>query len=413
MLCYAHQHLDYEQKHNDFVSLILGIDRGNTAKELAVIQKSLHNAAAELTLIGQTAPDYLTAQHEALSIIREVVPFEVGSFATVDPASVLWTSCVLSGMDQDPEREAFMFDNEYRQNDLHKIADLTRQRTPVARLSAIDPAVRARSPRYHMLQSYGAVDELRCAVMEQGNCWASFEIYRAEGSGTFTLSETQSISSLLPALARLVRLALLRQAASFPTAVEDTPGVIVLDLEGNVATKSPSSERWIEDLTPAKAGTPPVFRSLVMKLTSGGCDELSLSIPRASGGQLRLHAAILHAEHDLKVSIVIEPVKAPVLSATIVQAYGFTARESEVITWMARGMSTKEISERLGISSFTVNDHVKAVLQKAGVQSRQKLIATLFFDCCLPLRERDAIPGPYGWFLESDNVLRPGWSHRG
>ena len=90
------------------------------------------------------------------------------------------------------------------------------------------------------------------------------------------------------------------------------------------------------------------------------------------------------------------------LPKTVAQVYGFTPRESEVITLMARGLSAKEIGGQLGVSPFTVNDHAKAVFQKAGVQGRQQLIAALFFDDCLPLRERGAMPGPYGWFLDSD-----------
>jgi DNA-binding CsgD family transcriptional regulator len=356
-------------------------------------------AIARLARIGMTAPDHLTAQAEALVLIREVVPYDVGSFATIDPATVLWTSCVLNGIEPDPRREMFMFDNEYRHDDLLKISTLAQSPQPAARLSAVDPETLERSARYQVFSGLGAVDELRCALVDSGNCWGSFELGRGVGLGEFTDDDVRNAALLSGPLARLVRLSLLRQAASLPEAVDDPPGMLVVDRNGEIGAKSPASERWLQELNTG-SGVPPVIRALVMRLTGDNEDAISMVAPRASGGWLRLHAAPLDPGAQ-SVSVVLEPVKTATLPETVATAYGFTPRECEVITWMARGLSAKEIGGRLGISTFTVNDHAKAIFQKAGVQSRQQLIAALFFDHCLPLRERDAIPGPYGWFLDA------------
>jgi DNA-binding CsgD family transcriptional regulator len=362
----------------------------------------VRTAIERLARIGMTAPDHLAAQEQALLVIRKVVAFDVGSFATVDPATVLWTSCALHGIDPDPRRESFMFDNEYRQDDVLKVTTLVQSPEPAARLSAVDPEARERSPRYQVIRGHGAVDELRSVLVDAGNCWGSFEIYRSEQSGLFTDEDVRNAALLSGALARLVRLSLLRQAADMPEAVDDPPGMLVVDRNGDVQAMTPTSERWLDALGTG-SGVPPVIRALVMRLTGDGDDAISMVTPRASGGWLRIHAAPLDAEGQ-SVSVVLEPVKTATLPETVATAYGFTPRECEVITWMARGLSAKEIGGRLGISTFTVNDHAKAIFQKAGVQSRQQLIAALFFDHCLPLRERNAIPGPYGWFLDGAPV---------
>jgi DNA-binding response OmpR family regulator/DNA-binding CsgD family transcriptional regulator len=47
-----------------------------------------------------------------------------------------------------------------------------------------------------------------------------------------------------------------------------------------------------------------------------------------------------------------------------------TAREAEVLVWVARGKSNKDISEILNISPRTVNKHLEQVFTKLGVENR-------------------------------------------
>ena len=50
-----------------------------------------------------------------------------------------------------------------------------------------------------------------------------------------------------------------------------------------------------------------------------------------------------------------------------------TPRESEVVRYVMLGESNKQIARRLGISNYTVRDHVSNLLKKAGVTSRSRL----------------------------------------
>ncbi|MEX2599768.1 MAG: LuxR C-terminal-related transcriptional regulator [Dehalococcoidia bacterium] len=358
---------------------------------------------ARLAYIAASAPDHIDAQGEALNVLRDVISFDVGVFSTVDPATILWTGCVLCGTGRDADREAFMFENEYRQDDLHKVSELVRGPERARRLSAVPLSVREQSPRYQAIRGLGAGDELRCVLMDGGNCWGSIELYRWVDAGPFTDAEVRTAALLSGTLARLVRLGLLRLAASLPEVVEEPPGIVVLDGNGGIEAMSLAGQRRIEEISVGDA-LPPSIRALALRLGSEDGHATSMIVPRTSGGWLRLHATRLLSASGHKTSIVLEPVKPAVLPTTIAQVYGFTPRESEVIRLMARGLSAKEIGAELRISPFTVNDHAKAVFQKAGVQSRQQLIATLFFDHCLPLREVGALPGPYGWFLDSSGA---------
>jgi DNA-binding NarL/FixJ family response regulator len=47
-----------------------------------------------------------------------------------------------------------------------------------------------------------------------------------------------------------------------------------------------------------------------------------------------------------------------------------TPRESEVLTFLSKGFTIKEISNLMGIKWFTVNDHIKSIYKKLNVSSR-------------------------------------------
>jgi DNA-binding CsgD family transcriptional regulator len=57
------------------------------------------------------------------------------------------------------------------------------------------------------------------------------------------------------------------------------------------------------------------------------------------------------------------------------QHFALTSREAEVLLWIARGKSNKDISSVLGISPRTVNKHLEQVFQKLGVENRASAAA--------------------------------------
>lgn len=82
-------------------------------------------------------------------------------------------------------------------------------------------------------------------------------------------------------------------------------------------------------------------------------------------------------------------------------AYGLTPREREVAQLLLRGATSAQIATRLRISPHTVNDHVKAIFEKASASTRGELSATLFFGEHLP-RIQDRVPvGDDASFLDA------------
>ena len=54
-----------------------------------------------------------------------------------------------------------------------------------------------------------------------------------------------------------------------------------------------------------------------------------------------------------------------------------TIREKEIFDLLTENYTTKEISEKLGISEKTVRNHISNVMQKLGVKSRSQAIIEL------------------------------------
>lgn len=52
------------------------------------------------------------------------------------------------------------------------------------------------------------------------------------------------------------------------------------------------------------------------------------------------------------------------------RAFGVTAREAEVLLWIARGKPNRDIAEILGLSPRTVNKHLEQIYAKIGVENR-------------------------------------------
>jgi two-component system nitrate/nitrite response regulator NarL len=60
----------------------------------------------------------------------------------------------------------------------------------------------------------------------------------------------------------------------------------------------------------------------------------------------------------------------PVAMETPVDHERLTPRESEVLTYLSKGFTIKEIASLMGIKWFTVNDHIKSIYKKLNVSSR-------------------------------------------
>lgn len=91
----------------------------------------------------------------------------------------------------------------------------------------------------------------------------------------------------------------------------------------------------------------------------------------ASRLELRLHApAGPGGEEDLDWLIVMREVSDTAVIDSMVHAFGLTAREAEVLYWVVKGKTNRDIGDILGSSPATVKKQLEHVFVKLGVETR-------------------------------------------
>jgi DNA-binding CsgD family transcriptional regulator len=68
--------------------------------------------------------------------------------------------------------------------------------------------------------------------------------------------------------------------------------------------------------------------------------------------------------------IVMEETSDGVAIENLVQAFGLTGREAEVLYWVVQGKINRDIGDILGASPATVKKHLERVYAKLGVETR-------------------------------------------
>ena len=58
------------------------------------------------------------------------------------------------------------------------------------------------------------------------------------------------------------------------------------------------------------------------------------------------------------------------LSAELSSEFGLTTREGEVLSWLAKGKTNRDIAQILGLSPRTVDKHLEQIYAKLGVENR-------------------------------------------
>ena len=334
-----------------------------------------------------------------------VLPFDDSCWLTLDPATLLPTSHFTR--EHGIEVLMALAANEFLEDDLNKFADLARAKPPVGTLYAATQGDLHRSPRFtKVLAPYGHEDgdELRAVFMDGDSAWGCVALHRHQGR--FHANEVALIADIGGYIAEGIRRAILTTALGGDDGT-DPPGLILLREDDSVESLTPAASFWIGEIldSTADSGELPLIVASVphrarQALAERTQEVAQARVPRRAGGWLILDASLMGDDPKGRVGVIVHPASAPQISGLIAEAYGLSKREREVTRLVLNGLSTREISERLAVSPYTVQDHLKAVFDKVGIRSRRELVAQLFLQHYAPRLQGGAKVGPDGWFAE-------------
>ncbi|MFI6676879.1 LuxR C-terminal-related transcriptional regulator [Kribbella sp. NPDC050470] len=313
---------------------------------------------------------------ETLIRLRTLMTIDAAFFATVDPATVLFTS---ASADEPltSVTEQFLA-NEFGQDDVNKFAALAAGPDPVSSLGHATNGEWPSSARYvEVMRPIGLGDELRAALVSNGRCWGVICLHREDADTGFSEQEIQLVRRLGPHLAEGLRRSLLTAAVG---SAEVGPGVVVLNSKHEIVSVSAEAEHWMAELEPERrTELPMAVRAAAVQLER--VHELPqapvLKVRTTSGRWLALHASTLRGADGQRTAVVIEPATAAQLGSFLLDLYGLTPAQQRVTELLLKGYSTRQIVDRLCLSQYTVQEHVRAAFDKVGVGSRRELVTVL------------------------------------
>jgi DNA-binding CsgD family transcriptional regulator len=209
----------------------------------------------------------------------------------------------------------------------------------------------------------------------------------------FSGSEIQLVAGLSAPLGEALRCQVRAELTAEAGAVLKPPGLSLFDERGQLASANEHARTWLEEL-PSQDRVPtglglhvPVWVLVTAvrahdSLIGGGDGTARTRVRSRQGRWLLGHASCTSDAHGRPAgtAMVLEPASPAQIAPIIVDAYGLTEREREVVRQLARGAGTAEMARTLHLSPHTVRDHVKAILTKVGVSTRGELVAALFAD---------------------------------
>src|SRR5439155_4590287 len=150
-------------------------------------RESLRRTTRDLVALSHSDLDFVALREQAAERLRRALPFDSYCWLTLDPASLLPTSCVADhSLDYLPRA----LENELFDDDFNKLRSLASSACHVGALGQLTQGDPSRSRRYReLLAPMGLRGELRAALVVDGSCWGFLALQRVPSHPDFDLEE--------------------------------------------------------------------------------------------------------------------------------------------------------------------------------------------------------------------------------
>jgi DNA-binding NarL/FixJ family response regulator len=145
-------------------------------------------------------------------------------------------------------------------------------------------------------------------------------------------------------------------------------GMLMVDARQRVAWQSPQAVRWLADFFPGKPAEEP------MRWLHAAGQAEDEAMPIDKGGQT-LAAKRVGTVGLGEVMWLLSVRKSDAPAPSRLASAALTPREVEVLSWVSKGKTNRDVAEILGMSPRTVNKHLEHVFEKLGVETRSAAAA--------------------------------------
>lgn len=362
----------------------------------------------DVDVVARAGLDLDTFLEEAIASVARALPCVSVCVGTNDPVTHMLTSARKYGDLRNRNTHDHEFGLvEYGTVEPTAFTELARAEVPAAGVHLMTQGEVERSGRMSTFTKprFGYADEARLAFRDGRDVWGAMALFRGPGDTPFDAVEVEFLASLSGPFAHGVRTGMLaRLADARPPASITGPAVVIVGPDDQIVQMSLGAEQRLAEIDLGDAGGDPLgpISGLIGAARRYGRGETAVP-PRcrlrtATGMWLVLHAGPLsaHGDRQGEVVITIEEARPPEIVSIVVAAYGLSPRERDVVQLVLQGSDTKEIAAALHLSTYTVQDHLKSVFDKANVRSRRELISRVYFDQYVPRMGAELTPT--GWF---------------
>jgi DNA-binding CsgD family transcriptional regulator len=230
-------------------------------------------------------------------------------------------------------------------------------------------------------QPLGVVDVASAVFRDAHGCWGFLDLWLQEPLLPDQLGLLGGVLGDVTTGLRASQADSLRRLPAGPPA-SPGPAALLMDADLKIEARTPGMDDRLQQLLPNSVGVSPVPAAALnvaaqLLAVEEGVDqhEPEARTHLGDGRWVAVRAARLLPSDAISVSV--EPASPAERLDLCVRAFGLTPREADIVRKVARGLDTASIARELHLAPYTIQDHLKSIFTKTGVDSRRDLVPLL------------------------------------
>jgi DNA-binding NarL/FixJ family response regulator len=343
-----------------------------TARERGLCRERLEQ-------LSESGLDCDSLRREAVADLQRVIGFDRWCWPLADPETLLpasglavhdYVAAVPRALELEYSTDAFAAKHV-----------LAHRANAAASMSAETGGELSRSPRWdEAMRPAGIGDVATVACRDALGCWGWIEAYRDRSDRSFEDDDLELLAAVAPSLGSALRRTMYADGPS-TTAEPQGPGVIVLDHTLRPVSSTAAARSWLDAFPEAPMLAafdmlPAVIYPAAATARTGTSGAGTHAIVQAVDRRwVMIEAAKLEGHDDGQIAVTLRAATATETFKLLCRAYALSTRERQVVAALVAGLDTRAITQRLYITRYTVQDHLKSIFRKTGVRSRRELLA--------------------------------------